>query len=106
MSAIKKGKKGKGKPFPRFETDEEAERFVDTADLSEYDFSGFRPMHFEFEPKGAQLNMRVPKPLLDAVKKRAKGRGIPYTRLVRELMEREISRSEKPRRPAGSHASR
>lgn len=39
------------KPFPRFATDEEAEHFVDTADLSEYDFSGFRPMRFEFEPK-------------------------------------------------------
>ena len=30
------GKKGKKlKPFPRFDTDEEAERFVATADLSE-----------------------------------------------------------------------
>jgi predicted DNA binding CopG/RHH family protein len=98
MSVKKRNKKGKGKPFPRFETDEDAERFVDTADLSEYDFSGFRPMHFEFEPKGAQLNMRVPKPLLDAVKKRAKGRGIPYTRFIRELMEREISRPDRPHR--------
>jgi len=26
------------------------------------------PIHFEFERKTAQLNMRVPKPLLDAVK--------------------------------------
>jgi predicted DNA binding CopG/RHH family protein len=93
------GKKGKKlKPFPRFDTDEEAERFVATADLSEYDFSGFRPMRFEFEPKAAQLNMRVPQSLLDALKERAKHRGIPYTRLIRELMEREISRPDKPSR--------
>ena len=42
--------------------------------------------------------MRVPKPLLDAVKERARGRGVPYARLIRDLMEREIARPEKPRR--------
>jgi predicted DNA binding CopG/RHH family protein len=90
------GRKAKKlKPFPRFETDEEAERFVETADLSEYDFSGFRPARFEFEPKAAQINMRVPQSLLDALKERARHRGIPYTRFIRELMEREISRPER-----------
>jgi len=84
----------KKKPFPRFVTDEEVERFVETADLSEYDFSGFKPMRFEFEPKAAQINMRVPQALLDALKQRAKRRGIPYTRFIRELMEREVSRPE------------
>ncbi len=83
------------KPFPRFDTDEEAERFVETADLSEYDFSGFRPVRFEFEPKAAQINMRVPQSLLDALKERARQRGIPYTRFIRELMEREVSRPER-----------
>jgi predicted DNA binding CopG/RHH family protein len=83
------------KPFPRFNTDEEAERFVDTADLSEYDFSGFKPAQFEFEPKAAQINIRVPQSLLDALKERARHRGIPYTRFIRELMEREISRSRR-----------
>ena len=42
------GKKEKLKPFHRFDTDEEAERFVETADLSEHDFSGFKPARFEF----------------------------------------------------------
>jgi len=83
------------KPFPRFDTDEEAERFVETADLSEYDFAGFKPMRFEFEPKAAQINMRVPQSLLDALKERARHRGIPYTRFIRELMEREVSRPER-----------
>ncbi|MCI0699421.1 BrnA antitoxin family protein [candidate division KSB1 bacterium] len=90
-------KQKKLKPFPVFKTDEEAERFVDTADLSEYDFSQFRPVRFEFEKKAAQLNMRVPQPLLDAVKNRAKARGIPYTRYIRELMEHDIS-GAKPHR--------
>jgi predicted DNA binding CopG/RHH family protein len=91
-------KENKLKPFPRLDTDEEAERFVETADLSEYDFSGFEPTRFEFEPKAAQLNMRVPQSLLDALKERARHRGIPYTQFIRELMEREISRSDKPSR--------
>lgn len=79
------------KKIPTFQTDKEAQDFVDTADLTEYDLSGGRPIQFEFEPKSAHLNMRVPKALLDAVKQRAKLRGIPYTRFIRQLMEREIS---------------
>lgn len=79
------------KKMPSFRTDEEAEKFVDTADLGDYDLSGFTPVQFEFERKSAQLNMRVPKQLLDAVKKRAKARGIPYARFVREAMEMALS---------------
>lgn len=84
------------KTIPVFKTDEEAERFVDEANLTEYDLSGFQPMQFEFEPKSAHVNMRVPQPLLDAVKERARARGIPYTRFIRQLMEREVSHPMKP----------
>ena len=83
------------KPFPTFRTDEEAEQFVESADLSEYDFSQFKPVSFEFSSKAAQINMRVPQPLLNAVKDRARSRGIPYTRYIRELMERDIRRPAK-----------
>jgi predicted DNA binding CopG/RHH family protein len=86
------------KKIPTFETDKEAQDFVDTADLTEYDLSGGTPVQFEFEPKSAHVNMRVPKPLLDAVKERAKVRGIPYTRFIRQLMEREIAQSGGHRR--------
>ena len=67
------------KTIPTFKSDAEAERFVATADLSKYDLSGLKPVRFEFEKKSAQLNMRVPQGLLDAVKQRAAVRGIPYT---------------------------
>ena len=86
------------KKIPTFRTDEEAQDFVDSADLAEYDLSGGTPIQFEFEPKSAHLNMRVPKPLLDAVKARAKIRGVPYTRFIRQLMEREVSAPARPRR--------
>ena len=80
------------KQLPPLRTDEEAEAFVDSADLSEYDLSGFKPTHFEFEKKSAQLNMRLPEQLLEAVKAKAKERGIPYTRLIREALERTVAR--------------
>jgi predicted DNA binding CopG/RHH family protein len=78
------------KKVPVLTTDEEAEAFL-MQDLSDLDFSQFKPLNFEFEKKEAQLNMRVPRLLLDAVKDRAKARGIPYTRYIRMLMERDIA---------------
>jgi predicted DNA binding CopG/RHH family protein len=80
---------------PRLTTDEEAEAFLEQ-DLSDLDFSQFKPARFEFEKKAARINMRVPQPLLDAVKERAQARGIPYTRFIREALEREVSRPDKP----------
>ena len=71
---------------PRMTTDEEAEAFLEQ-DLSDLDFSQFKPMKFEFQAKAARLNMRLPMPLLDAVKARAKARGVPYTRFIREVLE-------------------
>ena len=79
------------KPIPDFKTDEEAEQFVEHADLSQHDLTGFVRTRFEFEPKAAQLNMRLPRSLLDAVKARAKTRGVPYTRLIREVLERAMT---------------
>ena len=75
------------KQFPTFRTDEEAEEFVATADLSEYDFSNFKIVHFEFEPKAARVNMRLPESLVKMLKERAKKRGVPYQRFTREMIE-------------------
>jgi predicted DNA binding CopG/RHH family protein len=82
------------KQIPRFKTDREAEDFVEKADLTKYDLSQFKAVRFEFEKKSAQLNMRLPRPLLEAVKARAKQRGIPYTRLIREAIEQAITTHE------------
>jgi predicted DNA binding CopG/RHH family protein len=79
------------KRIPAFKTDEEAEAFVAGADLTEYDLSGATPVRFEFEKKAARVNMRLPKPLLDAVKQRARRRGIPYQRFIREALERALA---------------
>ena len=80
------------KKVPIFDSDEAAERFIETADLTEYDLSRFEPVRFEFERKAARINMRLPEPLLAAVKARAKARGIPYQRFIREVLEQAVAR--------------
>lgn len=80
---------------PEFKSNNEAESFLDQ-DLSDLDFSQFKPMRFEFERKASRLNMRLPEALLDAVKIRAKARGIPFTRYIRELIERDLDPLRRP----------
>ena len=81
------------KQFPVHLTDEDAERFVDEADLSQYDFSGFKPIKFELRRKDARVNMRLPTPLLERIKQRAAETGIPYQRLMRDLIERGLEKA-------------
>lgn len=78
--------------LPRFKSDKEAEEFVDKADLAEYDLSGFRPIHFEFQPKTERVNMRLPRQLLDAVQASAARKGIPYQRYIRQVLEDAVQR--------------
>ena len=76
---------------PRLRSDEEAEAFLDQ-DLSNLDFSQFKPAHFEFERKSSRVNMRFPDSLLKTIKEHADKRGIPYQRLIREAVEEKIAR--------------
>jgi predicted DNA binding CopG/RHH family protein len=76
---------------PRLTTDAKAEAFLER-DLSDLDFTQFKPVRFEFEKKSARVNMRLPQALLDAVKARAQARGIPYQRLIREALEQAVAR--------------
>lgn len=78
------------KQVPDFQSDEEAEAFLEQ-DLSDLDFSQFKPSQFEFSKKASQLNMRLPQSLLDAIKGKAQARGIPYTRYIRQLLEQDIA---------------
>lgn len=81
----------KKRKIPRMTTDKDVEDFL-AQDLSDLDFSQFKAARFEFNIKDAQINMRVPKPLLDKLKSRARARGIPYTRFIRQIMEQAVSR--------------
>jgi predicted DNA binding CopG/RHH family protein len=85
------------KKFPDFKTDEEAETFVATADLSEYDLSDMTPMRFELRRKDRAVSLRLPEKLYTAVKQRAQSVGIPYQRFIRMAIENALLQS--PRGP-------
>ena len=78
------------KKLPKLPTDEAAENFVAKSDLTEYNLSGMRLVRFEFQPKDERVNMRLPRPLLDAVKARAARAGIPYQRFIRQTLEAAV----------------
>jgi predicted DNA binding CopG/RHH family protein len=78
------------KKLPELRSDEAAEKFVDNADLSEYDLSGMEMVRFEFQPKTERVNMRLPRPLLDAVKASAAKAGLPYQRFIRQALEAAV----------------
>jgi predicted DNA binding CopG/RHH family protein len=96
------------KPFPKFDSDEKLEAFLETADLDAYDLTaGALPRdewfeRYELFPKDASIHLRLPGGLLDAVRAQAMKEGIPAQRLIREYIERGLrrrSRSEPERTP-------
>jgi predicted DNA binding CopG/RHH family protein len=78
------------KKVPVMTTDAEAEAFLDQ-DLSDLDFSQFKPVKFEFAAKDERINMRLPSSLLNAVKAKAKAAGMPYQRFIRAVLEGAVS---------------
>ena len=78
------------KKLPSLRSDEEAEEFVVNSDLTDYDLSDLRTVQFEFQPKTERINMRLPKPLLEAVKASAVKAGIPYQRFIRQVLEAAV----------------
>ena len=76
---------------PELRTDAGAEAYLNQ-DLSDLDFDQFKPTRFEFEPKGARVNMRLPRSLLQTVKQRAAAQGVPYQRYIREALEMAVGR--------------
>lgn len=78
------------KKLRTFKSDRDAERFVDGADLSQFDLSGGEFVRFELKPKDRSVNLRLPGELLEAVRKRAKRAGLPYQRFIRMKLEEAL----------------
>ncbi|HEX6015875.1 MAG TPA: CopG family antitoxin [Geminicoccaceae bacterium] len=89
------------KPWPVLRTDEEAERFVAEADLSEYDFSAMVPMRFELRRKDKAVSLRLSQALLDAAKRAAARQRIPYQRFMRQAIEQAVAAESAQRRGGG-----
>ncbi|MEM9990845.1 MAG: CopG family antitoxin [Bacteroidota bacterium] len=82
-----------GKQLPELTSDAEAEVFLEH-DISDYldpDVNPFVPVKFEFLPKDNNVNLRLPSPLLAAVKAQATQQGIPYQRFIRMALERSLT---------------
>ena len=84
------------KDWPSLRSDEEAERFVAEADLTEYDFSRMVPVRFELRRKDKTVSLRLSQDLLEAVKRAAARQGIPYQRFMRRAIEQAVV-PEEPR---------
>ena len=84
------------KKLPELTSDKAAEEFVAKADLTEFDLSGMRTVRFEFQPKSERVNMRLPRPLLEAVKATAAKAGVPYQRFIRQALEAAVQRRKGP----------
>ena len=76
--------------LPKPASDRAAETFVADADLTRYDLTAMKPMRFEFAPKEARVNMRLPGELLAAVKAAAEKAGVPYQRFIRHALEQAV----------------
>ena len=84
------------KKWPALKTDEEAERFVAEADLTEFDFSQMVPMRFELRHKDKSVSLRLSDALLEAVKRTAARQGIPYQRFMRQAIEQAVTTEKAP----------
>ena len=94
------------KKLPSLRSDEEAEQFVANSDLTDYDLSDLRTVQFEFQAKTERINMRLPKPLLEAVKASAVKAGCRISALFAKCSKRLLktrlgeTRETSPRAPA------
>jgi hypothetical protein len=79
------------KIIPTFGTDKEAQEFVATADLADYDLSGGRPVQFKVGADPAHNRMRVPALLAAALKARASW-AASATRIWRLIARRLLGR--------------
>jgi predicted DNA binding CopG/RHH family protein len=88
------------KKFPDFKTDAEAEAFVATTDLSEYDLSDMTPVRFELRRKDKSVSLRLPEQLLEAVRLRAQRADMPTQRFIRMAIEQALQQptTSKPER--------
>jgi len=85
------------KQLPELRTDKAAEAFVAESDLTEYDLSVMRTVQFEFRPKSDRVNMRLPRPLLEEVRKSAAKAGVPYQRFIRLALEAAVRSGKGPK---------
>lgn len=80
------------KQFPPLTTDQDAEDFLENADLSEFDLLSMKPVRFELSAKDERLTIRLPSTLLLKLKAEAKKYNMPYGRYIRMTLEHSLEK--------------
>ncbi len=94
------------KRFPDLKSDEEADRWLQRADLTEYDLTEMKKVRFELARKDASISLRLPAALLATLRAEAAKANLPTQRLIRMLIEAQLAqkaakaRRKAPRKPA------
>lgn len=94
------------KKFPDLKSDEEAEDWLQSADLTRYDLSDMKKVRFELAPKDASISLRLPAGLLATLRARAAEAKMPTQRFIRVLLETSLAGSpaKSKRKPAAKEA--
>lgn len=93
--------------FPDLKTDDEADDWLQSADLGEYDLSEMKKVRFELAPKDASISLRLPAALLATLQARAAKAKMPTQRFIRILIEAQLSRGvDKAKRSAAGKTPR
>lgn len=80
-------------------SDEDADAWLQGADLTEYDLSGMKKVRFELARKDASISLRLPAALLATLKANAAKANMPTQRLIRMMIEAQLGESAaKPKR--------
>jgi predicted DNA binding CopG/RHH family protein len=87
------------KKFPDLRSDEDADAWLQSADLSEYDLSGMKKVRFELARKDASISLRLPAALLATLKANAARANMPTQRFIRMMIEAQLGDAgAKPKR--------
>jgi predicted DNA binding CopG/RHH family protein len=78
------------KKFPDLKSDEEADAWLQAADLTEYDLSRIEKVRFELARKDASISLRLPAALLATLKAEAAKANMPTQRLIRMMIEAQL----------------
>jgi predicted DNA binding CopG/RHH family protein len=80
-------------PLPVLTSDEDAERFIDEADFSQFDWSVLKPTRFAIndQPGRDQVSVSVDRSALNRAVERASERAIPLDRYLGEIIERALA---------------
>jgi len=94
------------KRFPDLKSDDEADAWLQGADLTEYDLADMKKVRFELARKDASISLRLPAALLASLRAEAAKANMPTQRLIRMLIEAQLAermpkaKGKAPRKPA------